>query len=772
VPILPQAEYEEQVDAWKRQQEKERQRKEREYRKQQVTMLQQEEALSEEQRRRITLDRELGELREHITDDKYQELLQNQRKATPIEHIDNLNMLWEERQALKEEGWSDEKIDEYQGKVAKKWRGKLNSMTAPKTPEEFAMIVNSPEHREDLRRLNEEQGKRYGRNFAAGFVDKVPGFEDRASTYVQALKKGKDDGMYPQDFDDSVFDGGIYKMRNFEPEILMEDWQKKQQTQLLAQEFSQFEKIKQQLSQNFQRLDPFGRVQFRAMEQRYNLHYNKYVQGRYNTLQYLRKQAQLAEGYKAINWSYHMKAPGGAPGDVISPENNGIFYQRQKDGSLKIHRLSPEYVEQNTKEIAPGLWERPTIKNDQEVMERIEIPEKPGPDWRERQDYLDRVEKLEAEYRKKATEEFDKGNPKFKDMEDVETWARQMAFKVAGEYKDFADQAADPDRENPSADPDQFLRLEQQAKRQISFEEGRLYAKQRAMKEWRDLRQARLLREEALAGPIATAKTREKNFKELQEERFTRERAEELKQATEEHEMAMEQWRQEPENVAFEQWINDNMFVPPDQRSPRPAPASPPPPMPNIPKKKPQSPDKAYGAEIDDIVKEVDAHAGDGTGEFAHALHMLGERDKEFKFLLDNPIPLPLGNLRTLVKEGKLKDGYCYRKQNRLGQLAKFFKHKGRMYQLTDWEGVPIGADKGDLTESVQQRVRQKQTPDGGGPVSDVSNVSGGGTAAGTAAMGGFRPGTTQQAGTELQDEGKKSAFDKAWERHHGFGMI
>ncbi len=617
-----------------------------------VSRIRQAEKDEEEKRRRQLLDLELGEVKQRLTPDQYEELLNRQRNFTDIGKVDQ-SLQWHEISRLASEKGTEDavnKADELLGKEGKRYLNSIGPRTGPANKQEFDAILNSPDYRRSQRKFNKQAGQAQGREFE--YVDRVAGFEDRPTTYAEGLAAGVKAGLYPGGgkFDDHVFDDDVFK-RRWADSRRMDKWQLESHTKALKGEINAFEETRQKLTENFQRMDPFARTQYKEMEKKAKGLERARQEGRLRPLEYLRHMSQLADAAKTIKWNFHMKAPGGEVGDIWDKDGDGAFYQRQPDGTVKMVKMSPEYFQSKTQKLDDGLWLIPTIDKDgREVMKEVKGG-RPTTDWKEKQEYTAKLEKLEDEYMKQALSDDPEQDP-----EEAREWAQQMAIKRLGDYKRAADQFANPDQDNPDADPESFLQARSEAQKQAAYEEAQLAMKQRAMKQFAQRKRERQQLVDAVQKPTEVATRRRKDYMDI---------ANAI--ADDNHNKLMEQWNQNAEAI-LTKWEQETGGMGD---------------MPELPPKpkrgKPQPPEKAFKKEYRQMLKDAD-----GDPElFGHLFHMLANENPQLRHLLDNPIPLDKRKLQgSKGSTDYLRDGYVYAMRGPTGSMVRLLKYKGRLLKV------------------------------------------------------------------------------------------
>lgn len=628
-----------------------------------IKMLEQEE---EKRKRMQLLDLELGEVKDRLTPDQYNELLDRQRNYTDFGKV-NQSLQWHEIQRLaSEKGTEDavQKADQLLGKEGKEYLNSIGPRTGPANREEFNAIMNSPAYRKSQRKFNEQAGRAQGREFE--FVDKVAGYEDRASTYAEGLAAGVKAGLYPGGgkFDDHVFDDDVFK-RRWADSRKMDKWQLDAHSKALKQEINAFEETRQKLTENYQRMDPFGRTQYKEMEKKVKGLERARQEGRLRPLEYLRHMSQLADRAKTIQWNFHMKAPGGEVGDIFDKDGDGGFYQRQPDGTLKMVKMSDEYFDRKTKKLDDGLWLIPTIDKDgREVMKEVKGG-RPGVDWKEQQEWTNKLEKYADQYAQEWLKENDSD-----DMETAYEYGQQKAAQRISQMKSLADQLADPNQENPDADPEAFVQAKTEAEKQAAYEEGQKAAKERALKQLAQQRVERRKLVEALAPVSEVMHSRGQSFRALVEE-----------QQLDRYDQELQQWMQE--NKPSMDWMDavsrgENPGPPPEYLTPKPKKPG-----------KPKGPDKELGGTYDGLINEAETNE-----ELRHFIATAAMDNPALKHLMDNPIPVK----PEAMRQGKyLRNGFVYSRVNNMGVSELFLRHKGKWFPLgpQDMNEPPVVEDNG-----------------------------------------------------------------------------
>ena len=143
--------------------------------------------------------------------------------------------------------------------------------------------------------------------------------------------------------------------------------------QMLSAERQQFEGFKQQLTQNFGRMDPVARSYYNDMQKRSMAIEKAYQSGKLRPIEYFRGIKELSDRAQTVLWDKHFTAPGSQPGDIVVQE--GIRSIRQKDGSLEHVGYTQEYVRANTKRLPNGKMLVPVSpgKPDIEVEDKRSI---------------------------------------------------------------------------------------------------------------------------------------------------------------------------------------------------------------------------------------------------------------------------------------------------------------------------------------------------------------------------------------------------------------
>ncbi len=610
----------------------------------------------EEKRKRMQLlDLELGEVKQRLAPEQYEQLLHRQRQFTDFGNV-NQSLQWHEIQRLaSEKGTEDavQKADQLLGKEGKAYLNSIGPRTGPANKKEFDAIMNSPAYRKSQRKFNKQAGQAQGREFE--FVDKVAGYEDRASTYAEGLAAGVKAGLYPGGgkFDDHVFDDDVFK-RRWADSRKMDKWQLDAHSKALKQEINVFEETRQKLTENYQRMDPFGRTQYKEMEKKVKGLERARQEGRLRPLEYLRHMSQLADRAKTIQWNFHMKSPGGEVGDIFDKDGDGGFYQRQPDGTLKMVKMSDEYFDRRTRKLDDGLWLIPTIDKDgREVMKEVKGG-KPGTDWKETQEWNNKLEKYTDQYADEWLKENGSDDPQ--SMKDAYEYGQAKAEERISQMKSFADQLANPDQENPEGDHEEFVKRKTEMQKQAAYEEAQMEMKKRAMQQFAKRKKEKQALVDAVEKPTEIATRRRKGYMEI---------ANAL--SDEKHTAEMDQWNQTAEAL-LNKWEQESggMGDPP-QLPPKPK------------RSKPQPPDRAFNKEYRNMLKDAD-----GDPElFGHLFHMLANENPQLRHLLDNPIPLD----KTKIQKNKgsldfLRDGYVYAMRGETGSMMKLLKHKGRLIRV------------------------------------------------------------------------------------------
>lgn len=653
--------------------------------------------------------KELGPTAGQLSNEQLNQLLENSKRHVPMEEIDKAlgyHKIEEEAKAATNEQEAKQ-IRGRLGAEGSRYIRNLGPRMGPRNQEERNVILNSPEYRATQRKFNKQAGIAKGREFE--YVDRVAGYEDRPTTYVEGLTQGIRDGIYKRGFDDNIFNRTVWRRRvggrRWPDSRRMEEWQLKQHENALRGELDEYEAVRQQLTENYQRMDPFARTQYKEMEKRVQGLERARMEGRVRPLEYLRHMAQLADAAKEIKWQYHMKAPGGEVGDVIDKDQNGMFYQRQADGAMKLHYLSPDYVNQNTKQLDDSTWLVPKVGKEGVEWEKVKGESKPGVDWKEREAWADKVEKYEEKYMDEAINE-----EMFDSREDAEEWAHQRALERVGEYKDFADRAADPNSENPGADAAAYMQQKSELEKQAEYERGQVEAKQRAMDEMTRAREQRKRLVEAVEGPTKTAHTRGKDFRELLEQRNEMQ-----------HQQAMQEWKQE-QWAEQEKWLAENpeyaeyqqryAFTPEWDRPPRPETTRPRPERTRPEPKKKQATNDPM-VEFKDQFAETYEQATDER-EFMHLFNMQAQQNPELKWLLSNSIPLDVERIKRAGGTEYIKDGMVYEIAEPDGTINKYLKLNGQMIMVQEGQREePVAESKPGILEMLFGSGEDKpQTPE------------------------------------------------------------
>jgi hypothetical protein len=190
--------------------------------------------------------------------------------------------------------------------------------------QQLDMARQQREHASELRR-------RYGR--------------DVSSEYIKSIKRAKESGMYQDDFKDNLFGAGAFNgMKGKSRRGWTKDDYKLELSQL-NDEVEDFEKTRQQLTENFQRLDPFARTQYNEMSKRIQGLEKARANGQVRPIEYLRAMGTLADQAQQVKWKYHMRQPGQSPGEIS--EQNGMMMQMTQEGPKTIG-LTPDYIKKNT----------------------------------------------------------------------------------------------------------------------------------------------------------------------------------------------------------------------------------------------------------------------------------------------------------------------------------------------------------------------------------------------------------------------------------------
>ena len=129
----------------------------------------------------------------------------------------------------------------------------------------------------------------------------------------------------------------------------------------LTPRVEQFEAMRQQLTENYERMDPVARSHYNDMQKRVMGLDKARGEGKLNQLEYLRSMEELNGRAQQIKWKYHFRAPGAQPGEII--EQNGVELMRTAKGDLEPIAFTPQYIKERSVPLGNG---------------KIAVPLKPG----------------------------------------------------------------------------------------------------------------------------------------------------------------------------------------------------------------------------------------------------------------------------------------------------------------------------------------------------------------------------------------------------------
>lgn len=599
--------------------------------------------MTEAEKRRRLLDKELGEVKALISPEKYEELLNRQREVTPVEDVDR---------ALFGQGT--------QG-ATRQSQTQLSGLGASNTDMGIAQPNTTSRQR------NQQAARAQGREFE--FIPRQEGYEDRPSTYKEALEAGG----YGKDFKDYIFNDSVFSSRRQDPRVMSRD-DMRFHVRNLQNSLNEFEQVRQSLTENYGRMDPFARTQYNEMNKKINGLERARGEGRIREVEYLRAMDTLSTRARQVKWKYHMKAPGGQVGDVIDKDGNGMFYQRQPDGGMKLQHLSGQYVDQNTRQLDDGTWLVPEVKKGELGWTVVKGQAKPSADWKEKQEYTSKLESLSQDWMKKN---YDPSIDDDTTLAEKQELALEYAKSVLSGYKDAADQLADPEAPNPrgNSDPRQL----EEMKEQIAFEKGVQDAQQMAQQQWQQKAEARQRLNEAVMSVDELSTDREKSAVDVANQKII-----------EDYTQQMQQWMQE--NPEYMAWKQESMMLPPDQR----------PPQPPMRTEKPGKPPKATMKTITNQYSNI-IDVADDVDDLRHGFAMLAQKDPAVKALLDRPVPVKRSQMAGGAAD-YFKEGIVYMAVGRDGEEQIFTKFKGKF--------IPLG--KRDLNTQLQPQDQEQsdESPD------------------------------------------------------------
>lgn len=132
----------------------------------------------------------------------------------------------------------------------------------------------------------------------------------------------------------------------------MTEQERQQEMKFLSPRVEAFEAMRQQLTEQYDRMDPVARSHYNDMQKRAMGIEKAFGEKRINPLEYMRAMDELNSRAKQIKWKYHFRAPGAQPGEIV--EQEGIKMMRNDKGGLDPIAYTPEFIQQNTIKLANG----------------------------------------------------------------------------------------------------------------------------------------------------------------------------------------------------------------------------------------------------------------------------------------------------------------------------------------------------------------------------------------------------------------------------------
>jgi hypothetical protein len=390
--------------------------------------------LTEEQRRRRLLDQELGELRERVSNQDYEKLLKAQKNQTPISQVD-------QKLGYTPVGSSRKQEVESRGR-------------------DTAEVEKSMDR---LGRSSQQQGP----------------------TYEGSLSNARERGIYGEDFDPNLFTQSA-----FEKIASASGGRRRKQTttdqrlelRILEEEKDNFERTRQQLTENYERMDPFARSQYNQMNKRIMGLERARNSGRVSPVEYLRAMDTLSTQAKQVKWKYHFRQPGQGRGEISTNEQGMVMFQGEK--GPEIVGLTPDYVKQNQVTLDDGRVLIPSLgKSGRVEMIELEKGEKASnfKEMREvEKEYDDVVDKQFLELQKSWKEfnpgeipteqEYQRWN---KEAENYAKWKLKNRRDAARALYDDEYQDEQPGRpDQPSPEQQALMQQEMQAAGEQGRQEG------------------------------------------------------------------------------------------------------------------------------------------------------------------------------------------------------------------------------------------------------------------------------------------------------------
>lgn len=172
---------------------------------------------------------------------------------------------------------------------------------------------------------------------------------DEGTTRHRVIGEQDDPGQWGSAFGTGWSSGRKTQLSNEEAKL---------EFRMLEGEADSFAAMRQQLTQNYERMDPVARSHYAQMQKQIMGLEKARSDGRLRPLEYLRGVKNLSEQAKQIKWQYHFKAPGGEPGDVVVTD--GVMKMRKKDGDLEAVGYTPDFVQNNIVRLPGGKIAVPT----------------------------------------------------------------------------------------------------------------------------------------------------------------------------------------------------------------------------------------------------------------------------------------------------------------------------------------------------------------------------------------------------------------------------